>query len=91
MKPRGLNQQPIAAEDSHTIWARRRAEAQVMDKKLIEIALEVGADIPTHEQIRQATAATAAGDPWKLRGLPAIGGRGSVGGAIRGTKPGSNL
>jgi hypothetical protein len=27
------------------------------------------------------------GDPWTLRGIPAVGGRGSIGGAIQGTRP----
>jgi hypothetical protein len=37
------------------------------------------------------TSAKAGGDPAALRGLPAIGVRGGFGGAMRGTKPGSNL
>jgi hypothetical protein len=31
------------------------------------------------------------GDPERLRGIPAIGGRGSVGGAIVGSRPGDSL
>lgn len=31
------------------------------------------------------------GDPRRLRGIPAIGGRGSVGGAIAGSRPGDSL
>jgi hypothetical protein len=34
-----------------------------------------------------AGASALPGDAWRLRGLPAIGGRGSVGGATRGTVP----
>jgi hypothetical protein len=50
-----------------------------LDRQLARIALEVGGDLPDHG------AATAAGDPRKLRGLPAIGY--GVGGAIAGTQP----
>lgn len=39
-----------------------------------------GADVPVK-------AARAALDPFALRGLPAVGGRGSLGGAIPGTRP----
>jgi hypothetical protein len=39
---------------------------------------------------RVTSTAKAGGDPAALRGLPAVGVRGA-GGAIRGTKPGSNL
>ena len=40
---------------------------------------------------RETSTAKAGGDPAALRGLPAIGVRGGFGGAVRGSKPGSNL
>lgn len=79
---RDLNTQPIGDARTNAV-ARRRHEAQLMDRQAAHIALELGEDIPSTSDI----AATAAGDPEKLRGIPAIGGRGSLGGAIRGTRP----
>jgi hypothetical protein len=39
---------------------------------------------------RETSTAKAGGDPAALRGLPTVGVRGGFGGAIRGSKPGSN-
>jgi hypothetical protein len=58
----------------------RRAELDTEAREQVErILLEVGSEA--------AGAAAFPGDAWRLRGLPAIGGRGSVGGAIRGSLP----
>lgn len=53
-----------------------------LDRQLARIAREVGADLPPAPG---ATPATAAGDPRRIRGLPAVGY--GVAGAIAGTQP----
>ena len=55
-----------------------------MTQQLAEIVLETGGDLPVNPR-------ALPGDPQRLRGIPAIGGRGSVGGAIAGTRPGDSL
>lgn len=62
---------------------RRQQEAEDA-RKLARILLETGAALPTPA----TSSSSAAGDPHKLRGLPAVGVRGGLGGAIAGTKPG---
>jgi hypothetical protein len=57
--------------------------AQVMAK----IALEVGG-VERHPNDERGA---LPGDPARLRGLPMIGVRGGYPGAIRGTRPGTNL
>ena len=47
--------------------------------------MEVGAEAP-----RPSTSSLPL-DPWRMRGLPVVGGRGAIGGAIRGTRPGDGL
>ncbi len=79
----GLNQSAIANEDRMSLWARRHRESVLMDRKAAEIARELDVDIPSRTEL---TAATAAGDAWKLRGIPAIGPRGAPS-AIRGSSP----
>jgi hypothetical protein len=61
------------------IWLRRKQEAAELDQRVADALLQAGAEIPKN------TAATAAGDPRKLRGIPAIGY--GVGGAIAGSQP----
>jgi hypothetical protein len=55
-----------------------REQAQL----LVRLAREADDGVP----LRPIAGATAAGDPARLRGLPAIGRQG-LGGAIRGTRP----
>ena len=51
---------------------------------LAPILIETGRPIP-----RQSTTTSDPGDALLLRGIPAVGGRGGVGGAISGTRPGT--
>jgi hypothetical protein len=62
------------------LWARRRFEETELDRQVAEIAVETGGELPT-----QHSTVTAAGDPRKLRGIPAIGY--GVGGAMANTQP----
>jgi hypothetical protein len=39
----------------------------------------------------ESSTTKAGGDPAGVRGLPVVGVRGGFGGAVRGSKPGSNL
>jgi hypothetical protein len=61
------------------LWLARRRSAVELERQVAKIAVEVGADVP------EQTPATAAGDPRRLRGIPAIGC--GVGGAVAGTQP----
>lgn len=83
---RRIDEAPIPYEDRLSRWARRRNEIRLMDAKLAEIALDTGDDLPTHPA-QTKTTATLPGDPIRLRGIPAVGGRGNAGGHIRGTRP----
>ena len=59
----------------------RRAELDSEAREQVDrILLEVGSENATN-------AAALPGDAWRLRGLPAVSGRGSVGSAIRGSVP----
>jgi hypothetical protein len=60
--------------------AFRKAELDREAARKVREALEAGEEPPPNPR-------ALAGDPIRLRGLPAVGGRGSVGGAIRGTRP----
>lgn len=64
---------------------RREQDAEDA-RKLARILLETGASLPAPP----TSTARAPGDPHKLRGLPAVGVRGGLGGAIAGTRPGSS-
>jgi hypothetical protein len=64
-----------------SLAVKRQRENAALARQVAAIALEANEPLPT------APAATKAGDPLKLRGLPAVGGRGSVGGAVRGSLP----
>lgn len=63
--------------------AARDLEHQHRVDKAIRDAIDT-----THQQQQLAEAnMRLPGDPWALRGIPAVGGRGSVGGAISGSRP----
>lgn len=79
-----MNDAPIAYEDRALLWAKHRREALIMDKKMTEIALEVGEDLPEAPTVPRAT---LSGDAWRLRGIPVVGVPGGIGGAIPGTRP----
>jgi hypothetical protein len=53
---------------------------QQQARLVAELAREVDQPMPSPQ-------ASLPGDPQRLRGLPAVGGRGSIGGHIRGTSP----
>lgn len=84
----GVNVDSIAYEDRVLLWARRRHEAVIQDRRIAAIALEVGADLP---EAPAAPTATIPGDGYRLRGIPVVGVHGGIGGAIVGTRPGSGL
>ena len=72
--------------DAHLLPRYREVELDHRERQLspeVEKALREAAD----EELVTANPYAAAGDPQRLRGLPAIGGRGSIGGAIAGTRP----
>ncbi len=56
-------------------------QALEFERQLIEIAIDVNADVQPLIDMRLA------GDPFLLRGIPTVGVRGGLGGAIRGTSP----
>jgi hypothetical protein len=62
----------------------REIETEMM-RKVATIVLEVGAEAPRPVTMQYPL------DPWRLRGIPAIGGRGAIGGASLGTCPGDGL
>jgi hypothetical protein len=59
---------------------RHIAEYAMSEKIQTKLRAQLYTDTPT-------TTARAAGDPWALRGIPVVGVKGGVGGAIPGTKP----
>jgi hypothetical protein len=59
---------------------RHIAEYAMSEKIQTKLRAQLYTDPPT-------TTARAAGDPWALRGIPVVGVKGGVGGAIPGTKP----
>lgn len=61
-------------------YRKREIEAG-LQRQVARIVLEVGAEAP-----RPSTSALPL-DPLRLRGVPVVGGRGAIGGAIRGTRP----
>jgi hypothetical protein len=78
--PRGLNERSIPY-GGHLIRAVQHLRTrQAIARQVAELALEEEQPLPTART-------SLPGDPMKLRGIPAVGGRGSVGGAIRGTLP----
>lgn len=77
----------MIAVDEHRLMPRWRAGAE-RDLRKREQA-RIAADIVRAEErpLSEAKASNeAGGDPWQLRGIPAIG-RGAAGGAIAGTSP----
>jgi hypothetical protein len=66
-------------DDPLSLWAKRRRLQADSERQLARIALEVGQDVP------QQPSSTAAGDPRRLRGIPALA-RG-VGGTLAGSDP----
>ena len=56
-----------------------------------EIAAEHRETMRKAEEAPARTHHVSAVDRWRLRGIPAVGGRDSVGGAIPGTNPGASL
>ncbi|HVM68870.1 MAG TPA: hypothetical protein VM204_03430 [Gaiellaceae bacterium] len=63
----------------------RLAQEAADAKKLARILLETGSPLPV-----SASKSSLPGDARALRGLPAVGVRGGLGGAIAGTRPGSS-
>lgn len=68
--------------DGHLLRAVQRVrESQALAQQLAEFSREVDQPLPT-------TRVTPAGDPQRLRGIPAVGG---VSGTMRGTQPEGTL
>lgn len=63
-------------------WLRRSSLDARAEQQVARIVMEAGAEAPAHP-----SAVKLPGDPWALRGIPAVGVRGGVGGAIPGTLP----
>jgi hypothetical protein len=73
----------LVTKHNAALNAARDLEHQAHVDKAIRDAIDT-----THQQQQLAEAnMRLPGDPWALRGIPAVGGRGSVGGAISGTRP----
>lgn len=69
---------PALGDSPLNLWLRRQQEAAELERQVARIALEAGGEL-------QHGAATAAGDPRRLRGIPAIGY--GVSGALAGSQP----
>ncbi|HEX6944952.1 MAG TPA: hypothetical protein VIR59_13410 [Gaiellaceae bacterium] len=67
-------------------FRQREIEAEML-RKVAAIVLEVGAEAPAPRPLTSQLPL----DPWRLRGVPVVGRRGAIGGAIRGTRPGDSL
>lgn len=79
---------PIPYESRTLRVLRQRHENIRRDRKLAEIALEIGTDLPPAPSTERAT---LVGDEAQLRGIPVVGVKGGHGGAIRGSRPGDGL
>lgn len=62
-------------------WARRRELDAQAEQAVAKAVREANADAPPHPN------RALPGDPWRLRGIPVVGVRGGLGGAIMGTRP----
>jgi hypothetical protein len=80
-RPRLLIELPIVA-DGRLLRAVRNAELDARNAKLL---LAMARESP--RPLERPKPGSLPRDPQALRGLPAVGGRGSIGGAIRGTRP----
>jgi hypothetical protein len=76
----GLNVAKIPAEDRLLRCVSVLRTNIAIAKQCAELAREEQQPLPSPQ-------ATLPGDPWRLRGIPAVGGRGTAGGAIRGSLP----
>ena len=77
----------LLGQGDHSLlgWLRKNSRVEAQYKALGKILLEDdSADMPVKP-------GALPGDPKALRGIPAIGGPGSVGGAIAGSRPGDSL
>lgn len=72
--------------DTHPVsrWLERRARLEAQERALGAVLDDVDEDLPRPDPRRLP------GDAAALRGIPVVG-RGGMGGAIRGTRPGDNL
>lgn len=86
--PLKLDEQPIAYESRALRFMRRRTEDIELDRQLARIAIEVGADLP--EAPSAPRAAHRLDENERLRGIPVVGVKGGLGGAITGTRPGAH-
>ena len=71
------------SEHSLVQWFGRNAMLAKQARVLAEAILNT----PEAEMPKPKSALTKPGDPAQLRGIPVVGGRGSFGGAIKGTQP----
>lgn len=81
---KGDNVLALPAVATFTLAERHHAERVAAARAQVRIARETGI-APVHPNSPRAA---LPGDPMRLRGVPCIGVRGGVGGAIRGTRPG---
>lgn len=72
--------------DAHPVsrWLERRTRLEEQERALAAVLESTDEELPRPDPRRLP------GDPFALRGIPVVG-RGGVGGAIRGTRPGGNL
>lgn len=68
------------------LWLDRKRSDAEHQRKVAKVLLDVGADMP-----ESTSTASAPGDNRRLRGVPVVGVKGGMGGAIAGTRPGDSL
>lgn len=82
MMPRlSLNRESVPYDGHLLRCVQRQRQNRILAAKLAEICVEEDRPLPV------APKATLAGDAQRLRGIPAVGGRGGAGGAVRGSLP----
>ena len=77
---RPVNTAPLGENRLVRAFRRRQEETELL-RTVARIVVETGAEAP------RPNPRALAGDPRRLRGIPAVGGRGSFGGHIAGTRP----
>lgn len=63
-------------------WLRQRTLNAAAELQVAKVVFESGGQAPEHPNSR-----VLPGDPWLLRGIPVVGVRGGVGGAVPGSLP----
>jgi hypothetical protein len=91
-KPADLPQREPERENTIRLASRFRARELDLEaeRQVARVVLEAGGTSEQSNGNGTVRGYRPPGDRWAIRGIPAVGGRGSVGGAIFGTTPGSD-